>query len=188
MIIPHRQELLPGLDGDRVIGNDVEPLIVIAIAARRMVHRAGGVHFIIDHNLFQMHQPIVLVHENRNAGQTQRMERRTLFDVLSALQIGNQAHIDSPLLRRDHRLHRTGRGQPINRHIEVACRMPIERGQAIEWRVVWPVVDLYRRAPPGTDRNREHQHDETQRQYDVVGHDCSHRWRIAYTVIRVQTT
>ena len=146
-----------------MIGNDVEPLIVIAIAARRMVHRAGSVHFIIDHNLFQMHQPIVLVHQNGNAGQTQCMKRCALFDVLSALQIGNQAHIDSPLLRRNHRLHRTGGGQPIDRHIEVACGTPIEHCQAVEWRVVWAVVDLHRRAPPSPDRNREHQHDETER-------------------------
>jgi predicted RNA polymerase sigma factor len=27
---------------------------------------------------------------------------------------------------------------------------------AIEWRIVWPVVDLHRRAPPGPDRNRKH--------------------------------
>jgi len=38
VIIPHGEELLPGLDRGRVIGNDIKPLIVIKIAARRMVH------------------------------------------------------------------------------------------------------------------------------------------------------
>ena len=55
--------------------------------------------------------------------------------------------------------------------------MPIERGQAIEWRVVWPVVDLHRCAPPGSVRNREHQHDEIERPHDGMGEDDTQSWQ-----------
>ena len=51
-IFPHREELVTGLDRNRVVSNDVQSLIVIAIAARRMIHRARRIHFIVNDNLF----------------------------------------------------------------------------------------------------------------------------------------
>ena len=56
----------PGADG---IMQDVQPLIVIAVTARRVIHRAGRIHFIVNDNLFQMHESIVLIHKDWYAGQ-----------------------------------------------------------------------------------------------------------------------
>ena len=162
-----------------MIGNDVQPLIVIAITARRMIHRAGRIHFIVDHNLFQVHQPIVLIHENRNTGQMQRLEGRALFHILGALSISDQPHINSALLRFDHGRHCARRGEPIGRYIEIARRMSIKRREAIERRVVRAVIDLHRRAPSDPEWRQKRQDDESPRQRDSARPDCIHRRQMA---------
>lgn len=120
-ILPHRQKFLARLHCDRVVPNDIQPFIIVAIAARRVIHRTVGVDLIVDNHLLQMHEAVVLIDFNGNTGFPKSRHRGLLLRVVEPFTVGDDANIHTPLLGLDQRLDCKGGGQPVHRDKDVSC-------------------------------------------------------------------
>ncbi len=130
-----------------MIRDDIHPFIIIAIAARRVVHRTGGIDLIVNDDLFQMHEPVVLIDADRNPGQMKRPQGALLLDILRAFLIGQHANIDAPLLGCDQGLHCARVSQSVDGHIDIPLRMLIERDHSIQRRALRRIIHFKVGAP-----------------------------------------
>ena len=61
LIFPERKKLFTCLDRNRMVLNDIEPLVIVAISTGRLIHRPGRIDLVVDDRLFQMHEAVMLI-------------------------------------------------------------------------------------------------------------------------------
>ena len=78
----------------------------------------------------------MLIDANGNPGEAQRLQGRMLLHFLRAFLIGQHPDIHPALLCGNQRFHRSWIREPIDRDIDIALRLMIERQEAVEGSVV----------------------------------------------------
>lgn len=144
VIFPERKKLFPCFDRNRMVPDDIQPLIIVAISTGRLIHGPRGIDLVVDHRLFQMHEAVMLINLDRNPGFAQRRERCSLLRIVETFPIGEETNIYTTPFRLNQRFHRERRRDAIHGHKNVSFGTVIDPYEVFERPILRAIPDFDR--------------------------------------------
>jgi len=144
LIFPERKKLFTRFDRNRMVPDDIQPFVIVAISTGRLIHGPRGIDLIVDHRLFQMHEAVMLINPDRNPGFAQRRKCRVLLRIVEAFPIGEETNIHTTPFRLNQRFHRERRRYAIHSHKNVSFGTIIHPYEVFERPILRAIPDFDR--------------------------------------------